>query len=229
MAYMRDENGQRLDTLPVGKKNTFAASDHPGRLASTPQFQRLGVAFTQAQSSLGSLYHPWMMKVRGLLANPINDYYLYVSTNHATIGGIELWTAPAPTGPWTKYGDRLHRHHVGWADRVAVSNVGRSQQRHDPVLQADQRHQSPPTQFLPTMYATSTDGITFTRQGIAITKPAGMPGSGSDQLHEAVPGRPRLDGLPPHRRRRLLQHGLAAMSYDGYTWVVQSQAAHVLP
>lgn len=52
-----------------------------------------------------SIYWPSVIKAKGLLSSPIDNYYLYYSTDHsAGAGGISLMTAPTALGPWTQQG-----------------------------------------------------------------------------------------------------------------------------
>lgn len=56
-------------------------------------------------STQSSIYWPSVIKARGLLGTPLDDYYMYDSTDHSNgAGGIRLRTAPTPLGPWTDRG-----------------------------------------------------------------------------------------------------------------------------
>jgi len=43
-----------------------------------------------------------VIKAKGLISNPIDNYYLYTAP-HDNPGGVYLYTSPAPEGPWTLY------------------------------------------------------------------------------------------------------------------------------
>lgn len=67
------------------------------------QFSRLVTSPIIGNSS--TVLWSWIIKVQGLLANPLGNYYLYASTDHDPgNGGIYLYYADALEGPWTSYG-----------------------------------------------------------------------------------------------------------------------------
>ena len=96
----------------------YASSTVEGALAELPaQYAPGGKPFplawevdgahnlTVAESGLASLYYPWMWHAAEFLADPLDEWYLYYSTDHAAgTGGIGLATAPSPLGPWTAHG-----------------------------------------------------------------------------------------------------------------------------
>ena len=43
-----------------------------------------------------------VIKAKGIISNPIDNYYLYTAP-HNEPGGVYLYTAPTPEGPWTLY------------------------------------------------------------------------------------------------------------------------------
>lgn len=63
--------------------------------------------FAAADSSFSTVYYPFVMRVGGLIDNPLDVYYMWYSTDHGQYSGesgIALATAPARTGPWTNQG-----------------------------------------------------------------------------------------------------------------------------
>lgn len=101
---------------------------------------------------------PTVIKVAGRLAAPIDDWYLWAAP-HDNPGGIYLFTAPAPEGPWTvaNSGDPVlatpapYRHvsspYVLWLDGELVMFCH--------MLEAD------PSIKQPSFRATSPDGLTW--------------------------------------------------------------------
>lgn len=55
-----------------------------------------------------TIYWPWVIRTDNL-PNPLGQYYMYYSTDHgisggAATGGIGMMFGPTPLGPWTNYG-----------------------------------------------------------------------------------------------------------------------------
>lgn len=183
---------------------------------STPRFTRLSQtpAITAASIGQSSIFWPSIIRAADYLSTPIDTYYMYVSTDHGTAGGIFLLTSPSVEGPWTPYG------------QVFVDVIG--QQTETPDVQFvdgkfDMLYQQ---QFVPgrvanqvTLRATSPDGVNWTRIGIAIDLPVGTALLG--EYHTGYQRRNRIGN-------RWMSQGLAGgsiqsklspwFSNDGKTW-----------
>lgn len=183
------------------------AAQNPAPTAATP-------------TTSNSIYFPWIVDARLLFGtNALDEYYLYYSTDHEGThanSGIWLATGPTPAGPWTGRG------------RVYIDNAGGTQTE-TPAVFADPTGASAAIMLYQqaavpgavgaqtTLYATSPDGITWTRGGIAIDIPTWWPSDG----HTGY-ARPRDFG------GKLIAWHLAggwdyptfgrSTSYDGRTW-----------
>lgn len=181
MAYMKDVTGRRLDSIEVLDTSNAVtktdlgrnfASDFTGIIAQKagqPDFAKpLAAPIIVADvDEMPSLYWPWMIRMDGILETPIDTYYLYISTDHAGVDGyIGLYTAPSPTGPFTYYGQVFKDTHSGnETETPAVVWVPESGLFHMYYQQvASTGHLAAQT----TNVATSPDGITWTRIGIAV-------------------------------------------------------------
>lgn len=167
-----DSLGDSIDAVDAASRASFAATGSVSGLDdnATPQFVRMSLNPLITASDIGqsSIFWPSIIRAADYLSAPIDTYYMYVSTDHGTAGGIFLLTAPSVEGPWTPHGE------------VYVDTIG--QQTETPDVQFvdgafDMLYQQ---QFVPgrvanqvTLRATSPDGVTWTRIGIAIDLPAG--------------------------------------------------------
>lgn len=86
------------------------ASDFTGKIAQSadfPQFTKYAgnPIIAPNAGTMTTLYWPWVVRVDGIVQNPVNTYYLYISTDHDVADGhIGLYTASNPLGPWSYYG-----------------------------------------------------------------------------------------------------------------------------
>lgn len=129
----------------------------------------------------GSIYWPCILDARAALGeSALGEYYLYYSTDHAPTGdagGIWLATGPTALGPW------LGRGRV-YVDTVSGTQTETATVYPDPtgatgfVMLYQQSGVSGAVGIQTTCYATSPDGITWTRGGIAIDVTASTPGDG---------------------------------------------------
>ena len=72
------------------------------RLAEAPIFDGANTAVTTTPKVLGPCIFPMLDHAAKLGITPIDNYYLYYSTDHeAGSGGVWLKTGPTETGPWT--------------------------------------------------------------------------------------------------------------------------------
>lgn len=116
-----------------------------------------------------NIYWPCIIKTTNL-PSPIDNYYLYYSTDHNTTGGIYLATGPSAVGPWTGQG------------RVYLDTTnGNSTETPAVVWNEDEQllflyyHNNGLTGVVSgqtTCLATSTDGQSFTRVGPIVDPPA---------------------------------------------------------
>lgn len=174
----------RRNLAPVA--HASSAQDESNGL---PNFQRVQASpiLTSANSALPSIYWPWVVKVAGLISTPLAPYYMWISTDHDSgTGGIELWTAPAPTGPWTSRG-------VVYTDTVTGSQTETpsvvwnraTSLFHMYYQQAGAAGSIDQSTFL----ATSPDGQAWTRVGkvIDVLDSTSQPGDGHTGYFQPMP------------------------------------------
>jgi hypothetical protein len=122
-----------------------------------------------------SIYWPWIIKTAGVITSPLGEYYLYWSTDHDSgPGGIGMAYSDHPLGPWTVYGsvyaDTVEGEQTE-TPTVIVRGLG------DLVMFYHNTFSGLGNQT--TCWATSSDGITWTRQGYAMNWPSNqLPGDG---------------------------------------------------
>lgn len=88
-----DSTGKPIKSIPVvdARQTRPSRSDYLGIRQATPNFGRVSNGLlTKAQIGLSSLYDPYVIKVDGLIPNPLGRYYVYLSTDHDDVGGIAL-------------------------------------------------------------------------------------------------------------------------------------------
>jgi len=123
------------------------------RSASNPIFE-------VADSAAASIYWPWVINTQHI-ASPEDTYYLYYSTDHGA-GGIYLATAPTPEGPFTDYGLVYNDTTLGNATETPSVVWDDANSRF--ILY----YHNNMTTYQETRWATSTDGINWTRQSTAV-------------------------------------------------------------
>lgn len=132
--------------------------------------------FSKADQSSPSLYWPYMFDARQIGQNKV---YMYYSTDHATThaaSGIYLSTADTPLGPWTHHG-LVFRDDGGGIQCETPSVVW--DDANSRMIMFYQLQGGGGTGDQSTFWATSSDGISWTRQGIALNMvSANQPGSG---------------------------------------------------
>jgi hypothetical protein len=181
-AYASGQNPDGTSAPAYG--GAYADSSLTGALdheAITPQFTRYvgNPIFSASLSALGSIYWWNPMKVAGLIGSPINAYYAWYSTDHATssAGGIGLATAPTPLGPWTDQGLVYVDTTSGYNDTECPSVMW------DPIYKVFRLYYkqvySSGSQSM--FYATSPDGVNWTRGGAMLSETYlyDYPGDGS--------------------------------------------------
>lgn len=112
----------------------------------------------------GDLIFPSVLRVRGLLENPLGAYYMYYAPHDAP-GGICLAYADAPTGPWIEYPENplIARH---WAPHFDVSHVSSPHALWHPRERQVQLFFHGENRV--TRQAFSRDGIHFEYGGVAV-------------------------------------------------------------
>lgn len=91
-----------------------------------------------ARSAFGSVYWPYVVKVGHLPIDPLDEYYMYISTDHnygqggVPDGGMELVSAPGLNGPWTSRGivyadpgasDSIETGSVIWNEQTSMFHL----------------------------------------------------------------------------------------------------------
>lgn len=137
------------------------------------------ITLAQMQTSgLDTIYWPWVISTEGI-TGALGSYYLYWSTDHSTgAGGIAMAYANSPLGPWTVQGVVFTYAAPGSHSTETPSVLVRG--ANDLIMYFHNREYGAgnvQTQQV-TAYATSTDGINWTRQGYALPYPDTMPGDG---------------------------------------------------
>jgi hypothetical protein len=120
-----------------------------------------------ADTSLSSVYWPWVLRVDDVLGAPLGTYYMWISTNHGGASGrIGLLYANNPLGPWTWYG-------VVYQDTTSGSETETPSVVWNPSTSLFHMYYQqlgpsglPSSQSQATLLATSPDGVTWTRIGV---------------------------------------------------------------
>lgn len=200
--------------------------------AQFPEFTYQGPVFDRSELSYNPTNEwdfPHVWHAGDHLDDPLGDYYLYTAP-HGSPGGIALFYADSPAGPWTEYASNpvIARD---WEGQFSVSHVSSP---HAIWLEDE-------AQLLlyfhgensQTRFASSPDGIDFSYEGIAVDAAMSGPdvseasyarvyehqidGRGNRYFMvfmDAVPG----DGI--HNRSRRIR---LAVSQDARNWTVDQQ------
>jgi hypothetical protein len=189
-----------------------------------PTWSDSGLLFTAADTQLSSVYWPWLVDTATASGTFPRRYRMYYSTDHNPgAGGIAYADANSPHGPWTHHsviytdtvvGNQTETPSVVWVPELSRWHMYYQQAN----VEGGQR----------TMLATSTDGLAWTRQGVALTIPlvGGQPDTRwpGQQIHTGYAIPHRLPG-----GRWLMYHLLAggdhpyfgqAWSEDGARWQI---------
>lgn len=162
-----DFSGPMFSRVNGGAPVLTVAAQNPAPGAATP-------------TTSPSLYFPSIIDARAVLGgSALDEFYMWDSTDHEAThanSGIWLRTAPTELGPWTSRG------------RVYIDNVSGSQTETPAVfpnpagsgliMLYQQGAVSGAVGTQTTMAATSPDGVTWTRVGIAIDINPATPGDG---------------------------------------------------
>lgn len=197
-----------------------------------PDLRGQGAIFSSddlAYAPTGEFDFPSILQAHEYFDAPLGNYYLYTAP-HDHPGGISLFFADEPEGPWQEFSDNpiIARE---WDDHYAVSHVSSP---HAVWLEAEAQlflyfHGENST----TRFATSTDGVNFEYGGVAV-RASELEGdvreasyarvfehtiAGRDNRYfmtfmDAVPG----DGLGGRERRIRL-----AISDDARNWTVDER------
>ena len=133
--------------------------------APFPSFSYQGVMLNPASLSYnptGEIIFPGVIRAADHFSNPLGDYYLYYAPHDAP-GGISLAYSDSPAGPWTEYANNPLIANV-WPPHYSVSHVSSAH----PIWNAEEGklflyYHGENSQ---TRLATSTDGISFSHQGV---------------------------------------------------------------
>ncbi|HBX3488164.1 TPA: hypothetical protein MHW87_21480 [Klebsiella pneumoniae] len=131
--------------------------------------------FSKSDQAAISIYWPWLFDATVI---GVNKIYLYYSTDHAANhadSGIYLASADDITGPWTQHG-RVYRDDVS-GEQSETPSVVWDEKNNRMVMYYQQAGVGTGQQS--TLWATSTDGFNWVRQGIATQMMStGQPGDG---------------------------------------------------
>lgn len=205
------------------------ASSEPSTEPLFPIFEPQGAILDRALSPTGEFDFPTVLHAAATFADPLGAYYLYTAP-HNQPGGIWLFTADHPAGPWTAHEDNPVIE-ANWDPHYSVSHVSSPHAFWHPEEERLFLYFHGENSV--TRYATSEDGIRFSYGGEAITASQlpgevretsyarvveyAIPGRGNRYIMtfmDAVPG----DGLVGRERRIRL-----AISDDARQWTVQDE------
>ena len=231
---MRVTNGVVLAVLGAVAAATVVIPGQPAVAEAVaqptfPEFERRGPVVDRGLSPTNEFDFPSVIRASEAFADPLDEYYLYTAP-HDSPGGIWLFTAGHPGGPWTPFGDGpiIENH---WEGQFSVSHVSSPHAFWHP--QEEQLFLYFHGENSVTRYATSTDGIEFAYGGIAIDA-SQLPGdvreaSYARVIEYEIPGRGNryvmtfMDAVPGEglggRERRIR----LATSNDARTWTVQDE------
>ena len=167
---------KKLDIATAQVQFTSAYSDLAAPLAAKVKFVKSAnnpILDTDDTTAAGfpTLLWPWVLNVKDILPTRLGDYYMWFSTDHAgTAGQVGMAYANNLEGPWTVRG-------VVYKD----TNSGNETETPAVVWDADANQfvmyyqQVAPSGGIAsqcTLYATSADGVNWTRGGIALDIPS---------------------------------------------------------
>ncbi|HFP9457205.1 TPA: hypothetical protein ACHOZN_003742, partial [Klebsiella michiganensis] len=131
--------------------------------------------FSKSDQAAISIYWPWLFDATVI---GVNKIYLYYSTDHAANhadSGIYLASADDISGPWTQHG-RVYRDDVS-GEQSETPSVVWDEKNNRMVMYYQQAGVGTGQQS--TLWATSTNGYNWVRQGIATQMMStGQPGDG---------------------------------------------------
>lgn len=135
-------------------------------------------------TGLSTIYWPWVVATEGVVTDPLGAYYLYWSTDHdAGAGGVGMAYADSPLGPWTVHG-MVYQDTVEGAQTETPTVIARGPG--DLVMFYHNTFSGLGNQT--TCWATSSNGVTWTRQGYAMNWPsANLPGDGHTGYAKVYP------------------------------------------
>lgn len=181
-------------TQPTGADLAALSVEFMGKDVSAPYFERYAsnpIIQTAVNMSLARALNFSVIKASLHIAEPINTYYGYLSTDHSVgAGGIYLFTAADPKGPWTEY-------EPSGSPGAIYTDAVVGQQTETPVVIWDSANSRylmyyhnlacPSTGLQSSLAAYSTDGISWTRIGIILE-------ANETDPHKGYLARPMVDG-----------------------------------
>jgi hypothetical protein len=174
-----------------------------------------GLLFTAADTALSSIYWPWLVDTATVPGTFPRRWRMYYSTDHNPgAGGIAYAEADQPAGPWTHhpviYVDTVIGNQTETPSVVFVRETSLWHMYYQQAgVEGGQR----------TMLATSANGVSWSRQGVALSIPlvGGQPDTRwpGQQIHTGYAIPHRLPG-----GRWLMYHLLAGgdRPYFGQSW-----------
>lgn len=104
-ATAADFTGTPSTTAAVTPAQVHSWAGNRAGLSLATGWTKHGLQFVNTDTDAATVYWPWVLYVADLIDDPIDDFYLWFSTDHHNgAGGIYLATGPTPTGPWTQQG-----------------------------------------------------------------------------------------------------------------------------
>lgn len=192
MAYMKDADGRRLDSKRVVFSDETIAEAEANELraeaaeslalsrnavwgttqeALAPQIvMRKSLSnpiFSTSDTTLPSIYWPSVLRVDGLLDNPLGRYYLWFSTDHGQAEArVALAYADDLEGPWTIHGPVWHYATSGTESETPSVLWDQANQRF--IMYHQQANPTGAVSSQVTMVAFSANGTAWTSGGIAL-------------------------------------------------------------
>jgi len=220
--FAKRPTGANLIALSTEMLGVDLAAPYFERYASNPLLE------SGVNLSLTTCLNFSVIKASEHIATPLNTYYGYMSTEHDSgAGGIYLFTAPAPTGPWTEYepegsaGPIYQDTVVGHQTETPVVFWDAANSRY---LMIYHNNDAPSDGLQSSVVASSTDGLTWTRIGYTQEATAEYP-------HTGYWARPIDDDGTLYAGHMLKGgaltqiHGMSHSS-DGVTWVLDGVVSH---
>lgn len=218
---------RRPITPAIYQAQTFYGVETRPAVAPTFTKYASNPVFSSSGSELPSIIWPWVLRVDSVIASPRGKYYMWYSTDHEGASGeIGLAYANSPFGPWTDVGSVYQDTSSG--SETETPSVIWNDDEDCFFMYYQQISPSGANASQATCLATSTDGETWTRVGIAVDIPTVNDGSGYFDGHTGY--------FRPHRiGGKWVAHTLAsggsgstsktvhfaiAYSNDGRSWTI---------
>lgn len=158
-------------TIGISRTSYYGTSlnspiESKGTLLDAASWTRQAKQVDVSQTTFPGIFWACVIKTTDHITNPINQYYMYISSDHSSgAGGIGLLTGPTPVGPWTWFG--VVYTDVFSGTQTETPSIIWDDQNNRYIMFYQQQTVSGANGQQSTLSAISTDGITWTRQAQA--------------------------------------------------------------